>query len=1461
MSMLNELQEVVESLTPEQRTLLAELLAGAASTADEPIAIVGMAGRFPGAPDVDAFWQLLVEGRDAISEIPRGRWNADAFYHPDKETPGKMATRWGGFLEDVERFDAEFFGITPREAAAMDPQQRLFLETAWEALEDAGLPTASLRRTATGVFVGVSNFDYVWHQFRSLRDVDAYASSGSAHCIIANRISYLLDLTGPSVAVDTACSSSLVAVHLACQSLRAKECDLALAGGVNLVLTPHLTVSLSRWGMMASDGRCKTFDSRADGFVRGEGSGAVVLQRLVDAEHGGARILAVIRGSAINQDGKTNGLTAPNGAAQQAVIRQALARAGVSPADVSFLETHGTGTSLGDPIEVEAIHEVFGGHTAHCVLGAVKTNIGHLEPAAGIAGLIKVVLALRHGTIPRNLHFQAQNPHLTLAPGIELANETRPWAGPRMAGVSAFSFGGTNAHVVLEEAPARALEATEVPASPHLLALSARDAEARRQMAVRHAQALETAKDPALTVEGVAALRALHRDHLDERLVVLADGRAGAAEALRSFAEGRPHPDVVYGSKRPNARCVFVYTGQGQPWLEMGRELWRTEAVFREAAAEVDAAFQRVSGRACAEGPLERTDVAQPAIFRLQIALTKTLAHWGIRPDAVVGHSVGEVAAAWAAGILTLDEAARVVHHRARLMERTAGLGAMASVAWPLAEAAAFLEAHPSVVIAAHNGARDVVLSGYPEALEKVLRALEARGARCKKLAVAYAFHSPQMDALQGELVGELQGLRPKAPRIPFFSTVTGQRERDAVGTPEYWAKNMRERVRFAEAIAGAHADGCSNAFLELGPHPALTPYITDAPTAYGMRRGQDDRRGLLSAVASLYVHGIEPDWSRLVGRADRRWSLPAYPWQRQRHWLALHETASTYRTEWIPDATPSAAVAPKRYHLVADDGALAEHLRAAIQASGGVCAAGSFDVDEVLLALPSLQAARAFVQRLLDTEHRPRVTFLTRAAMHLDGDAEVSPELAALWGFGRALAHEEPSLGATLLDLPASPHDGEATAVLARLAGAPAERQAAWRKGQWHVPRLTAYALPSPAPLDGEGTFLVTGGLGSLGLATAQRLVSSGAKTLALVARRAPNAEQRSAIAALQAKGARVMTVQANVADAGDLARALEELRASAPPLRGVFHAAGVLEDGLLAGSSREAFDRVLSPKVEGGWNLHRLTKDMNLQHFVLYSSATAVLGAAGQTSYAAANAFLQGLAEHRRALGLRAVCVHWGAWAESSMASDAVMAQLRGRGFDTMAQELALDALEGALRDGATDVTVVDANWKTVLERHPLLERFLERLARAEEKKPSAVDPIVAVLAATPAGQRAKVLYGHVRAVVLSAMGMHPGTDVRPDQGLVELGLDSLLAVTIANRFSRDLAQRLPKTLIYDHPTLQRLTEHLLGVLFPPGDTVQTARAEANALGALAGASHETIQSLLDEELASLLPSAEFV
>ncbi len=1555
--MLDELRAVVESLTPGQRATLVELLgARGASKADEPIAIVGMAGRFPGARNLEEFWNLLVEGRDAIVEVPPERWKADAFYHPDRTAPGKMATRWGGFLDDIDLFDAEFFGITPREAAAMDPQQRVFLETAWEALEDAGLPASSLANTPTGVFVGVSNFDYMWHQFSHLDRIDAYASSGAAHCIVANRLSYLLNLTGPSVAVDAACASSLVAVHLACQSLRSGECGTAVAGGVNLVLTPHLCVSLSAWGMMSADGRCKTFDARADGFVRGEGSGVVVLRRLVDAEAAGDRVLAVIRGSAVNQDGKTNGLTAPNGIAQQAVIRQALVRAGLSPAQVSFLETHGTGTSLGDPIEVEAINEIFGSRVERCMLGAVKTNIGHLEPAAGIAGLIKVVLALRHGVIPRNLHYQALNPHLVLAPGIELASTAVAWhpgSTPRFAGVSSFSFGGTNAHVVLGEAPSGELAARAAlprAAGPTIVPLSARSEEARRAMAARHAELLDRAS-PELTVEAVAALRAHHRDHLDLRLAVVASDRASTAEALRSFAEGRPHPDVLHGRRQAQPRLGFLFTGQGSQWRGMGRELMRTEPVFRDAVLEADAVFQRVARQSYAgvfdgddapDGSLDRTDVAQPAIFLLQLALTRMLAHWGIRPDAVAGHSVGEIAAAWAAGILGLDDAVRVVHHRSRLMQRATGRGGMASVALSPLEVRPYLEHHRGLALAAHNGPRSVVISGDPAALDDALRELAAGGVRCKRLAVDYAFHSPQMDPLRDELAGALAGMAPNPPRIAFYSTVTGRRELALAG-PAHWVRNMRDPVAFAEVVERLVSDG-TNLFLEVGPHPALTPHVAEAldegrgqaPTAYCMRRATDDRHGLLAAAATLYVQGIDPDWSRLTGAPDRRWSLPGYPWQRQRHWLEASELASAalgpaqprtsallYRTAWTADeAPPVAGAQPKRGYLMFSDGsALADELRDAIQAAGARCwlvtlgdavvlggdrcvldpenrdhldrlfhhlEAAAFEVDQILLLFTSTGAdptvtdggwygaavrpvhvLRCLAQSLITAQRSAELAVITRTAVNAGGDHAVSPAHAALWGFGRALALESPDLSLLLLDVPALRDPAEARHVLARLAAPASEHQSAWRHGQWWVPRLTAYEpvrQPDEAPCDGSGTYLITGGLGSLGLATARRLIRHGVKTLALVGRRPPTPQQQQEIARLEQEGAQVITLQADVSEIAEARRVLETIALLAPPLRGVIHAAGVVEDGLVARATAPSFDRVLRPKVAGGWNLHQLTLSMELDQFVLFSSATATLGAAGQTSYAAANAFLDGLAEHRRTLGHRALCVHWGAWRDSTMVSDQVASRLKRFGFDAMSPDTALDALEQVPHDDATAPTVLAADWTRFVEQveNPGLARFLERVLRTSRSTPER--KVRASLATSPANQRLKLLYSHIRSVVLSTMAMDPRTTVRPDQGLVELGIDSLLAVHIAIRLSGDLDCRLPKTLVYDHPTLQSLTEHLLGVVFPEA-TLDPVRVRPRGAGdgipidrsahdAIANASADTIQSLLDEELAGLVP-----
>jgi acyl transferase domain-containing protein len=623
----------------------------------EPIAVIGLGCRFPGgANHPDAFWRLLENGVDAISKIPADRWDSDALYDPRPATPGKMTTRWGGFLDQVDQFDPDFFGISPREALRMDPQQRLFLEVAYEALEDAGQVHEQLMGSRTGVFVSSYHNDYGHLQYSDPNQIDAYSSTGTAHSIVANRLSYLLNLQGPSITVDTACSSSLVAVHLACQSLRNEECNLALAGGVSLMLSPEVTISLSNWGFMTPDGRCKTFDARADGFVRGEGCGVVVLKRLADALTDGDTILAVIRGSAVNQDGRTSVLTAPSGLAQQTVIRQALDNAGLTPDQISYIEAHGTGTSLGDPIEVEALAEIIGPRAddQKCVLASVKTNIGHLEAAAGIAGLIKVVLSLQHELIPPHLHFTSLNPHISLdhMPFV-IPTQAYPWpAGSkrRCAGVSSFGFGGTNAHIILEEAP-------QVPAAPpekesqppYLLPLSAHNPEALQSLAQSYLDFLTNitvsnsiAGEVQPDLADICYTASVRRNHYDYRMTLVGDSSQAIVEQLNAFIQGKTRAEAnlsqrtAVGSPKP----VFVFSGQGPQWWAMGRELLAQEPVFRAVIEECDTLLRQYTSwslmteltAAEAESRLDQTEVAQPALFALQVALAALWRSWGIVP-------------------------------------------------------------------------------------------------------------------------------------------------------------------------------------------------------------------------------------------------------------------------------------------------------------------------------------------------------------------------------------------------------------------------------------------------------------------------------------------------------------------------------------------------------------------------------------------------------------------------------------------------------------------------------------------------------------------------------------------------------------------------------------------------------------------------------------------------------------
>lgn len=908
---MTELAQRLANLSPAQRRLLEQRLQKNPSVA-EPIAIVGLSCRFPGADSVDDYWRIIRDGIEATGEIPAGRWDVERFFDPSGESPGKMSTRWGGFVGGVDQFDPLFFGITPREAVKMDPQQRLLLEVAWEALEYGGLAPERMAGSNTGVFVGIGGTDYskIPVPFDDYYEqIDAHTGTGNALSIAANRLSYVFDFRGPSVAVDTACSSGLVGVHMAVESLRRRECDAALAGAVNLILSPETTIAFSKARMLSADGHCRPFDSAANGYVRGEGCALLVLKRLTDAVQDGDQVLAVIRASAVNQDGRTSGITAPNARSQQAVIRAALAQAGLVPEQIGYIEAHGTGTPLGDPIEVQALAKVFSRKSAKdrpCYVSSVKANIGHTETVSGVAGLIKTVLLLGHGLIPSQLHLRRLNPNISLeGTRLEIPTTAVAWppgAAPRIAGVSSFGFGGTNAHVIVEEAAPPPQQTATTGRPLHLLCVSARSAAALQSLADRYRRYVSD--HPQAEAADVCYSANVGRSHFHHRLAIAAADTGQLAERLAAVADGRRAAGVKSGTVKIATRpkVAFVFTGQGSQYAGMGRQLYATQPVFREALAQCDAILRDCLPRPLlsviypadgAEPLLDETAYTQPALFALEFALATMWRSWGIEPDIVLGHSVGEYVAACVAGVFSLEDGLRLVFHRARLMQQLPSGGAMAVIPAPVERVAQAVASDPRhVAVAARNGPDNTVIAGTAEAVERIASAFQAQGLRIHRLPVSHAFHSPLMDPMLDEFERLAEDVPYQRPRIPVVSNLTGELLDCEPPTAAYWRQHVRNTVRFAEGIERLLGEQ-PHAIVEMGPMPVLLGMgrrcVPQAQTRWlpSLRQGHDDWSVVLDSLAELYTLGVKVDWSGF----DRPWPhrrlvLPSYPFERQRHWF-----------------------------------------------------------------------------------------------------------------------------------------------------------------------------------------------------------------------------------------------------------------------------------------------------------------------------------------------------------------------------------------------------------------------------------------------------------------------------------------------------------------------------------------------------------------------------------------------
>ena len=1527
----------------------------------EPIAVIGIGSRFPGgANDPDSFWKLLQAGVDAIRQVPSNRWKADAYYDP--ESKGQIAIKEGGFLDEVDQFDAHYFGISPREANSMDPQHRLLLEVTVEALENAGCIPNRLAENRIGVFVGITNSDYVrlLHRLDDPALIDGYFVTGNLPNTAAGRVSYTLGLIGPSIAIDTACSSSLVAVHLACQSLRTGECDLTLAAGVNLMLSPDASIALSRAQMLSPDGRCKAFDAAANGYGRGEGCGVVVLKRLSAALRDKDHILAVIRASAVNQDGPSGGFTVPSGPSQEAIIRRTLDIANLQPADISYVEAHGTGTPLGDPIEVGALARALGpGRSPDdaLLIGTVKTNIGHLESAAGIAGLIKVVLALQNCELPPLANFRKPNPHI---PWNELPIRTvcERIAWPRSdkvrrAGVSSFGISGTNAHIIVEEAPALDSVTAETTGTWGVLTLSAKSKEALQELTARFEAHLTA--HPQLSFGDVCFTTNTGRAHHQYRLSVPACDLHEAARVLRSFRNGIPVAGIFAGEFTAEPTVALLFAGADFNYSGIRRALYDTQPPFRKAFDDcaqivrnrLEVSLSEILNRESkSQGPPTNHSLSHAAMFSFEYALAQLWIAWGINPAGVIGLGTGEYAAACAAGVMCLEDAVNLCIGRTQLLRN-------------------------------------------PSDFERLVN-----------------------------------GVSFSTPTIRYVSGLTGGSVAAEITAPEYWVRRLNRPARLVETAETIRELGL-RIVLALSPHTEFAATLQANPERDQTfvlpvdRGGDPEARSIFESLAALYAHGATIRWETVNQNAPRRRiPLPTNPWRRRRYWFTRSDSAAEAPSEkklspiierLLADKSEEVAAELEKTNRFSDaerkllprllEGLIAEHRRqqsasriggwlyevkwqtdpqwkgllrqvgpdqigttSALgladsypigeQASVGAAAnqaslrameskSGHWIVfadregvaEELAVALrrrgdscslitkgKSYEAAelgpiRIAPDRLTDfqrlfAEIRPRHIKGVLYLWNIDGDAKANPtdfDAAAqmeeschsflymvqsllragltpvptltlitrgamavsestghtglgqsgVWGISRILALEHPECQPAALDLDPHIQPGEPEAIAAEISAENREVAVAFRAGRRYLARLVQYFPAEPlvrtafAP---NATYLISGGLGGLGLTVAEWMVSGGARHLVLASRSRPNALTADRLRQLERTGARITLAQVDVSIRADVAQVLGQIESSGIPLRGIMHAAGVLDDGVLLQLSWERFRRVLRPKVAGAWHLHKLTQKNRLEFFVLFSSVASLIGAPGQANYVAANTFLDALAHYRRSQGLPALSVNWGPWADVGMAArHDVVERVKAKGVDLIPPQQGLEALELLLSQGAAQVGVVPIAWeqfRSTVARQPFFSALAGTATEAFESR----NNFLTELQLASRARQKILLQDHIRSQVMKVLGVDTTAEIDLEQDLLSGGIDSLASTELRNKLQASLGIQLPSTLVYDYPTIGGITELLLSRLAPPTAISKESEPVLGQVGDmpnLDSLSEDELGTLLDEEL----------
>lgn len=1456
---------------------------------EQDVAIIGIGCRFPGGADSpELLWGNLINRIDGITHIPTQRWNRESYYDPMPATPGKYYTMQGGFLNKIDFFDAELFGITPIEATEIDPQQRILLEVSWEALENAAVDYKKLENSQTGVFIGISNNEYSELTLKNNHELNSYTLTGSMLSTAAGRISYVYGFQGPAITVDTACSSSLVSINQAVQSLVTNQCDLALAGGVNIILSPKSFIGLSQLNALSPEGRCKSFDDNADGFGRAEGCGIIVLKKLKKAIQDNDRIIAIIKGSAMNHDGKSSGLTVPNGLQQQAVIKSALKNAHLNTEDIDYIEAHGSGTRLGDPQEVNALAEVFSkrNNSTKLKIGSVKTNLGHCESASGIAGVIKTALALWNKTIPGQIHFTKPN---QLIPWdkipIEVVDKTIPWIkveGLRTAGVSAFGLSGTNVHIILQEYITKAdsdnhNNSTQI----YPLIFSAHSNQALIALKEKYISFLNKTEK---CVSDISYTSIISKGSMDFRSGVIGKNKTDWIKALTVLDESYSEKSI-----KKSKKVVFLYAGQGSQYKNLGKDLFEKSEVFKKNLLLCDSLFKKEINKSIVDllynekvldQELTETQNAQPVIFSIQYALTKLWQSYGVSPSAVTGHSIGQYCAAVIAGVMKIEDAVKLVSKRSILMSKAPKNGGMAVIFANETEIIKLMEKTNELEIAAVNSPANVTISGNIKILDSFLKQLERKKIGFKKLIVSHGFHSFYMDSIIDEFAEITKTISYKEAIIPIVSDNNGGWANN-IDWSNYWVKHLRESIRFNDAINTLLSEGF-NHFIEISGSSGLLSLIKEIDQSQGslilatLSKKDNSWEYFLKNLLELYKFGYPINWTAHEGYLNaNKIELPTYAFQRERFWKdssAIDLDHYFHSVNWYKNEIIQQSFTTSYSSIIIGDSkeldkkvieSLKENNPDSFILDIKDILENNFDTQNIeklfldshekdtikiihLVRNDSIEInSNHFIElhdikckiissvikilKILnkkDWDTRIEFWFLAQNGISVNNDLDsLNIDSSVLWGLVRTLELESPQYHYYILDIDNLFTDELSPQIIFDEIKNSSNTQVAYRKNVRYIPMLdtikndqaTLHKESKSISIKKHGVYLITGGLGNIGLIYARWLIEKGASRIFLTSRKPPDPKTIDIINHLRQSQCEIITINCDITVYEDIKRLFAEISKYTSKLNGIFHAAGIIKYSLFTDTNEDEFYSVLAPKVIGSWNLHKITEQMDIDFMIFLSSSSTIMGLSGYSSYVIANTFLNSLASYRNTKKLHTININWGPWEQynsKGMASDSKGMNLKSIGVNNINNELALKITDRIFELQINETYILDINWKQYLQFVP--ESQLTGIyklfdSQSIQKAPSKTDLISTLIKAKQA-KRFDILQKFIKELLAKIMGYQDTNKISTDNPLMDQGVDSLIFLQLKEKLTKALNCRIEVSIFFNYPTIDSITEYIL-------------------------------------------------